>query len=89
MTHEEMRHLIALELICPSEYDKNLIEIPQDIRDQMYEKYKHNESLTSICSIIPNEKDRNRMLELAKLIDDGIEKERISEQEEQNEKVSH
>lgn len=84
-----MRHLIVLELVCPSEYDKNLFEIPQDVRDQMYERYKNNESLTSICSMIPNEKDRNRMLELAKLIDEGIEKEKLLEQEKQSEEVPH
>lgn len=79
MTHEEMRHLIALELICPSEYDKNLFDIPQDVRDEMYSRYKNNEPMSRIVSLIPNEYDRNRMLGLAQLIDEGIEKERLLE----------
>lgn len=89
MTHEEMKHVILLEIFAPSEYDKYLFDIPQDVRDEMYSRYKNNEPMSRIVSLIPNEYDRNRMLGLAQLIDEGIEKEKLLEQEKQSEEVPH
>lgn len=87
MTYKEMKNVILLEIFAPSEYDKYLFDIPQDVRDEMYKRYLNNEPMSSIVCLIPNEYDRNRMLDLAQLIDEGIEKEKLLEQKEQSEEI--
>jgi len=75
MTYEEIRNVIVLEYIAPSEYDKNLIEIPQDIRDNMYERYLRHESMENIFSVLPEGDHKDRMLDLARLIDEKVQTE--------------
>lgn len=84
MTHSEMKTLIVLEMVAPSpDLETVVFDIPQKTRDEMFEMYKAGASLEEIVSLMPEGDERDRMLNLAKIIDEKIveEKEEVDTEE--------
>lgn len=82
MNYSEIKMLVLLEILAPED-GIDRYGITDSLREEMMNMIRNKRSMTDVLRLLPESENKNKMLSLAEVIDNEVEKEdNQTEQEE-------